>query len=131
MICKRCNIDKDDSEFYKHRRRGIIKPYGVCIECTKIKSKENYDNKAEALKILKSAIGCKKCGEKRHYMLDFHHRNPEEKEVVISDCTRKSLHALLEELKKCDILCSNCHREWHYLYNTTDITYNAWLGEKA
>ena len=21
--------------------------------------------------------------------------------------------------------------KWHYLYNTTDITYNAWLGEKA
>ena len=71
MICKRCSIDKDDSEFYKHRRRGIIKPYGVCIECTKIKSKENYDNKAEALKILKSAIGCKKCGEKKTLCVRF------------------------------------------------------------
>ena len=42
MICKKCNIDKSDSEFYKYNRRGSIKPYGICIECTKVKSKERY-----------------------------------------------------------------------------------------
>jgi hypothetical protein len=129
MICKKCNVDKSDSEFYKYNRRGSIKPYGVCIECTKAKSKEKYNDKVEAINTLKSAIGCRKCGDKRYYVLDFHHRNPKEKDIVISDCTRKSLNALLKELKKCDVLCSNCHREWHHLYNTTNISYDTWLNE--
>lgn len=131
MICKTCGQEKDISKFYIYQRRNKVKPYSSCIECTKLRSKHNYDSKINAINTLKHAIGCKKCGEKRYYMLDFHHRNPNEKELVISDCSRRSLHSLLEELKKCDVLCANCHREWHYLHETIGIEYDAWLGEMA
>lgn len=48
-------------------------------------------------------------------VFDFHHRNPEEKSFGIgSELTNKSMDELLEEVKKCDLLCANCHRVLHY-----------------
>ena len=47
---------------------------------------------------------------------EFHHINPEEKEFTISGSRTygKSWDEILEEAKKCMLLCSNCHRELHY-----------------
>lgn len=59
---------------------------------------------------------CVKCGESKPYLIDFHHINPEEKSFTISDNYQKSTFLLEEEVKKCVCLCSNCHREFHYLY---------------
>ena len=43
--------------------------------------------------------------------MDFHHRDRSEKRFAISGGSyRKSRKALLEEISKCDLLCSNCHR---------------------
>jgi hypothetical protein len=65
---------------------------------------------------IKSKLVCKECGENRIPTLDFHHRNPEEKEFKISKMVRDgySKRTILKEIKKCDVLCSNCHRMLHY-----------------
>lgn len=44
---------------------------------------------------------------------DFHHRNPQEKSFEISDEMHRKLPELLVEAKKCDLLCTNCHRIRH------------------
>lgn len=44
--------------------------------------------------------------------LDFHHRDPNKKEFGISDDSIK-LKDAIEEVKKCVLICSNCHRELH------------------
>lgn len=60
---------------------------------------------------------CAKCGEKRAYVLDFHHINPDDKRFNISTrATHYSVDAVIEEVKKCVCLCRNCHIEFHYLY---------------
>ncbi len=57
---------------------------------------------------------CQKCGyNKCISALEFHHKNPKEKEMNI-DCEKESIEKLLEEIKKCILLCANCHRELHY-----------------
>ena len=44
--------------------------------------------------------------------MDFDHRNPAEKEYFISKITRtQSAERIKKELAKCDLVCSNCHRE--------------------
>lgn len=44
--------------------------------------------------------------------LEFHHRNPEEKSFGISSGgVTIAIDKLREEVKKCDLLCSNCHKE--------------------
>ena len=49
--------------------------------------------------------------------LEFHHRDPKEKDFGISrhkylnrEETKQKLRI---ELDKCDLICSNCHRERH------------------
>lgn len=56
---------------------------------------------------------CKICGLVDHPIVyDFHHRNPEEKSFAISQYLGGSTWERIKiELKKCDLLCSHCHRK--------------------
>ena len=65
-------------------------------------------------KLVKQLGGeCLVCGYKKCVAaLHFHHLNPFEKKFNISDKTRIDKE-LREELKKCVILCGNCHAEYH------------------
>lgn len=64
---------------------------------------------AGALKLEK---GCIKCGYNEHHAaLDFHHRNGKTDKVMnISRLCNYSWKKVLEEIEKCDVICSNCHR---------------------
>jgi predicted HNH restriction endonuclease len=37
------------------------------------------------------------------------------------------LDAVMEEIKKCVVLCSNCHREFHYLEDREQLTIEKYL----
>ena len=55
--------------------------------------------------------------------LEFHHVNPEEKSFAIcgSNNTTKALQAQLLEMRKCILVCANCHRGIHYgIYKVPD-----------
>jgi hypothetical protein len=59
---------------------------------------------------------CQICGyDKNISALDFHHKNPNEKKFNLDQraLSNSSMKSIMEEFKKCDILCSNCHREHH------------------
>jgi len=58
--------------------------------------------------------GCKVCGETHPACLDFHHREPSEKEGHIGEFRRFGIKRLLAEIAKCDVLCANCHRKFHH-----------------
>lgn len=64
---------------------------------------------------IKLEMGCKNCGyDNNPVPLEFHHRNKEEKEFNVSrDFARANVgwDKAKEEMKKCDILCANCHRQ--------------------
>ena len=73
---------------------------------------------------LKSQVSCQKCGEKRGYCLDYHHIDPVTKKFNIAHylANSTSMKDLDSEIKKCVVLCANCHREFHYL-ETRDNTF--------
>lgn len=82
----------------------------------------NYKNqKLRGLKrkyeaVLQRGGKCERCGyDKNLSALEFHHRNPEEKEfqIDIRKFSNTNLETLKEELDKCELLCSNCHHEHH------------------
>lgn len=56
---------------------------------------------------------CEKCGDTNIFHLVFHH-NTDEKDFDISDIWGKHLSDIKKELKKCILLCDNCHRELHF-----------------
>ncbi len=58
-----------------------------------------------------SEMPCCICKEPRGGCLDFHHADPEEKHMSVSHC--HSLRQLFNELPKCIVICSNCHRLHH------------------
>lgn len=53
---------------------------------------------------------CQDCGIDNWLVLEFDHRNPDEKTENISRLMSHGRTAkLLSEMKKCDVVCSNCH----------------------
>jgi len=56
---------------------------------------------------------CEKCGYNKCLgALDFHHKNPLEKDFGIGGVT-KSFEKMKKEVDKCILVCANCHREIH------------------
>ena len=57
--------------------------------------------------------GCADCGKKyAYYVMDFDHRDPEVKTLGVSALLKESSRAMvMDEIKKCDVVCANCHRE--------------------
>ena len=88
-ICKNCKREQD--KIYRKN---------YCVQVVKIQ---------QELKI----NGCAICGyDKCIRALEFHHTNPEDKEFTLKIRNLdKSPKILAEELNKCILLCSNCHRE--------------------
>ena len=78
--------------------------------------------KAAAVAYLGGA--CQSCGyNKCQEALDFHHRDPSEKWFSISDADPRIEGELLRaELDKCQLLCANCHREYHAESSTPTAT---------
>ena len=72
--------------------------------------------KSNLIKVFHSK--CCICGfDKFQEALEFHHVNPEEKSFgLTTQTTTKALSAQLEEMKKCVLVCANCHRGIHNGY---------------
>lgn len=57
---------------------------------------------------------CEKCGYKKCIdALEFHHKDPNEKDFTISGKSW-SFERLKKEADKCILVCSNCHKEIHF-----------------
>ena len=57
-----------------------------------------------------------KCGEQRYHLLDYHHIDPNLKSFSLVEYSKHTREEIESEIKKCVVLCSNCHRDFHYLY---------------
>lgn len=71
-----------------------------------------HKTKERIIRVLGSK--CAICGyNKCQSALEVHHIDPSEKEFTIAENTNKSYFQISGELKKCVLLCANCHREYH------------------
>lgn len=116
--CEICKKQKEDNEFLSRK--------SICKSCSKLirnkKSQENRKEKKLELKIMAliyKGSKCVDCGIKfpdyPPIIFDFHHELPSEKNIGINSLmkVRSTLNELKEELDKCVLLCSNCHRIRH------------------
>ena len=64
--------------------------------------------------------------------LEFHHVNPSEKSFGITDSksVTKALDKQLEEMKKCILVCANCHRGIHQNYIQVPENYQKFYDEQ-
>jgi hypothetical protein len=81
--CRACEVDAVAAR--RHRRRAeLVQRHGGC---------------------------CERCGYDDWYgVLQFHHREPEEKLFTLGLASMgRSWASLCEEAAKCELLCANCH----------------------
>lgn len=128
-ICSKCGIEKPVSEFHKNgfNSKGEQKYRGYCKVCANRLESERYYKKKEYINSQKEQ--CAKCGETRQYVLDYHHRDPSKKDFTICKYRKGSIELLQQEIDKCVVLCSNCHREFHFLEAQDGLTLDEYLAD--
>lgn len=124
-ICGACKEIKPLDEFNRKGERYQSK----CRECQRLWYKNYYDNspvekdrltakaekeKAELRKIIidAKAVPCADCGQQYpSYVMDFDHLR--DKSFSIGNAAQRgwSKIKVLAEIEKCEVVCSNCHRE--------------------
>ena len=121
--CTKCLRELSLENFrWKNKAQG--KKHSQCKDCQKAQEKIHYQESSERRQAVLStaqqqkqinleivnqfkSIGCQKCGEKRIYLLDCHHINPNEKNLNICTMSKSSSpESIQSELKKCIVLCS-------------------------
>lgn len=115
--CKSCCAEygrlyreKNRDKFRQYRRKAYRK---ARFEDQSIPLEETLTQKERARDFLGQYLkqhSCVDCHEDDVVVLEFDHRDPFEKLFNISRMKNGSLEALKEELKKCDVVCANCHR---------------------
>jgi len=114
--CKRCKkhlLIKEN--FYKNGGKNRNSYHTYCKSCL---IAQTVIRQRETKRICVEYKGgkCVKCGyDKCLSALDFHHLDPTKKDFKISKkMSRRNLcKEHMDELDKCILVCSNCHREIH------------------
>ena len=104
-LCSFCGVT-DPDKFYGYKRTRC----GPCHNKDVIaKAREK---KTWAVALLGGC--CSRCGYKKsNWALQFHHVDPTEKDKTFSSMLGWSKVRITTELKKCILVCSNCHAEIH------------------
>jgi hypothetical protein len=102
-----CKTNKPIDEFYGHGK------YRNCKTCHNTYTAQRWkDRKRKAIVLMGGE--CQDCGyQKCSDALHFHHLDPRTKEHKVCEVFRKEWKTIVMELKKCILLCSNCHIERH------------------
>lgn len=143
--CAKCKEEKSLDEFAarKGSRGGPFQKQPWCKVCRKLHYKRTYskekstawnrDRRHRRYRKLFAYFAdhpCVDCGETNPIVLEFDHRDRSQKlcevAVLIGSTTWKNV---LKEIKKCDVLCANCHRvrtakqfRWHPWFDSESIT---------
>lgn len=108
--CPRCKTPKSIGEFYRTSR----KIHSWCKSCNNAHAQERQRRFKQQCIDYKGGC-CQHCGYNRcAWALEFHHLDPSQKDFAISrKCHTLFDLAIMAELDKCVLLCSNCHTEIH------------------
>lgn len=116
-ICTGCGTEYPlTSEYYHsngYQPSGAKRWKARCKSCSKANVK---DRMAKLIAEVFPVLECSRCGyNKCKRALEFHHVDPSTKEHTITRLVyaQQSREVTLAELRKCVLLCANCHREVH------------------
>lgn len=90
--------------------------YSYKYQCKTCWNKRTYQASRDKLDLLITERGgkCERCGYKKCYAaLQWHHKDPTQKDFGISSKRGAPIELLREEVSKCKLLCANCHAETH------------------
>lgn len=119
--CPTCDVVKEVGVDFRLMKRGIC---SWCIPCEKKRFWEQHRGFKQKCVDYKGSK-CQLCGyQKCLAAMDFHHKDPSQKDYQISGIRTKPWEMVRTELDKCILLCRNCHAELHdaegWLHNKLD-----------
>lgn len=85
--CRRCRVRSQKDRYHKYKVKAVAYKGGKCVSC-----------------------GYNACLAS----LDFHHKNPAEKDPRWKTMRSWTFERVKQELDKCILVCRNCHGEIHY-----------------
>jgi hypothetical protein len=110
---KRLHLPQRDKNSKKHctecGREFRWTKNNVCSTCRTFKRRN--DQRIKSIDYLGGK--CKHCGIKDPDVLTFHHKNPKNKKFTLCQSWHRAWKTLLSEIKKCELLCANCHMKHH------------------
>ena len=111
-ICSICKNEKLLSDFYSKSSIHHI-PFDRCKKCFNSYCSKRWTQKKIDAIIYKGSkcMDCDASYPKEPYVIfDFHHLDPSKKDFQWNKLRLRSDSSIKKELEKCDLLCSNCHR---------------------
>lgn len=128
--CSRCFRELPEEDFHVTVKYGKPYKYPHCRECHRQYMRSHYERNKQAYvdkarvrtsRVLRESRiflvkyfdenPCIDCGESDIRVLQFDHREPENKVNAVSTMMRqgRSWQAISAEIAKCDVRCANCH----------------------
>jgi len=110
-VCCKCKEEKPLSEFHKKNAERL---QSYCKPCLyEIQKSRWISRKIEAVELMGGK--CCKCGYSKNFnALQFHHLDPSQKDFDWNQLRLRSWNSVVLELKKCILVCGNCHCEIHW-----------------
>lgn len=125
--CSRCRLEKPDEDFaWRHKDKGWRDSY--CRPCRAEYKQEHYaKNKARYIEQAQDRTRtmleertrylidffrthpCVDCGERNPTVLEFDHLDEKQFDIG-SGIRNRNWQEVLHEMKKCEVVCVNCHR---------------------
>jgi hypothetical protein len=105
-----------DPAVRKQKQKSYVNTYyeknkTAVIAATRVSTKKYKDQWRE----YKATLSCIKCGQNHPATFDFHHIDSSTKEASVNKLIKyRAFKRAMEEIKKCVVLCANCHRIHHH-----------------
>ena len=108
LFCRKCGDKKLDNLMSQKGRRHFC-----CKQCDSNRVKSRQRNLKLQFAAYKGGK-CNRCGYNRCMAaLDFHHRDPSQKDLDWNQLKKREFNEVKIELDKCDLVCKNYHAEIH------------------
>lgn len=114
MKCVNCDRELNGKQKLYCSRVCHNKMANVKLQSYTAQQERGLIRKKELVKLLGGSC---KCGYNKNLAaLEFHHIDPTTKSfnLDLRKLSNSSLEDCLKEVKKCKLLCANCHREEHH-----------------
>lgn len=106
---------KDPVKLKEYHKKRSAQWYQKNKELTKERGKQVKKLAKQEWIDFKATLSCVQCGQTHPATFDFHHVNPKNKVKSVNEWVQnRNYKQAYEEIKKCIVLCANCHRIHHY-----------------
>lgn len=113
------NKEKKAEYHFRNREKNLLE--------FRIRGKQRRDENSEILWQFLLDHPCIVCGEEDPVKLEFDHLDNQKKNFNVGEGRNLNSSKVIEEISKCQILCSNCHKR----KTIKDRNWYFWMGETA